>query len=239
MRSVREADARRADNAAFLHPRLEIVRSRPCMGFRHIRDILEDHDVVRIVRIAEHSSIGNARGMAGLFAAVVARAPRAIIPDLVMNSKVLSFVLRIHSDFSEIEKIQIRMIIIQIMDGMWESESRYQDANDNQENCIQSVILTSKLMWACSQSVDVIRGARFRPYKFDHNMLRGPELVLRAAVASPRRVARRDSIVAYRIQPIAGVFAVNQHHYALQEQAIDLRGAERARPNGRSSEIAD
>jgi hypothetical protein len=144
--SVREAKAGRADNAAFLHSRLEVARSRPCVSFEHIRDIFKDHNVIRIVGIAEHPAIGNARGMTALFAAVVARTPHIVILDLVPNCKVLGLVLRIHIGFSEIAKIQIRMIMIQIMDGMWESAFRYQAAKNKKANCTRSVILTSQII---------------------------------------------------------------------------------------------
>jgi hypothetical protein len=62
-----------------------------------------------------------------------------------MNCKVLSLVLRIHIDFSEIEKIQIRMIIIQIMHGMWKPYFRYQGKKDKIATLTWSVMLTSKL----------------------------------------------------------------------------------------------
>jgi len=78
----READVWRADYAALLHLRFQIIRAQPSAGLCHVGDILQDHYVVRVLGVAEYSPIRDTRGGAVLFASIVSPTPCGVILDL-------------------------------------------------------------------------------------------------------------------------------------------------------------
>ena len=71
-----EADVGGADHAALLHRRLQVIRAQPGAGLCHVGNILQDHNVIRVLGVAEHSPIRDTCGEAALL--VSTKGPDAI-----------------------------------------------------------------------------------------------------------------------------------------------------------------